>query len=374
MNPSIATYLRKRSVKGPWKLAKPVFQPQYDFFIDIPAFCELEFLPKTLQSLARQDSTLLERTLVVVVVNNAEDAPSSVRADNLRTLRAFENLSPPFELNWVDAASEGLALPVRVAGVGMARKIGIDICLPYAAPGSLFCCLDADTLVERDYLRTIESFFKKSDSPAAVLDFRHQYSENGEIEKAIRLYEKFIKTTAGKLRAAGSPYGYHAIGSTMVCSVEGYCAVGGIPRKKAGEDFYFLQEIAKYRRVGIVNKILVHPSPRLSERVYLGTGIRMKQALEGFDLQRLFYSGMAFEVLKKLLLLAGSSERSTLEQFLSDCELIDTGLPEFLREENIHTVWEGLQRSSPSRDHFILQFHRWFDGLKTMRLLKYYSL
>ncbi len=373
MNPSIATYLRKRGVKGLWKPAKAVVRPQYDFFIVIPAFCEFEFLPKTLQSLARQNSTLLERTLVVVVVNNAEGAPGSVRADNLRTLRAFENLSLPFELNWVDAASAGLALPVRIAGVGMARKIGMDICLPYAAPGSLFCCLDADTIVERDYLRTIESFFKKCDSPAAVLDFRHQYSENSEIEKAIRLYEKFIKTTAWKLRTAGSPYGYHAIGSTMVCSVEGYCAVGGIPRKKAGEDFYFLQEIAKYRRVGIVNKILVHPSPRLSERVYLGTGIRMKQALEGFNLQRLFYSDMAFEVLKNLLLLAESSERSTLEQFLSDCELIDTGLPEFITGENIPTVWEGLQRSSPSRNHFILQFHRWFDGLKTMRLLKYYS-
>ncbi|NOZ07535.1 MAG: hypothetical protein GXO91_01505 [FCB group bacterium] len=306
-------------------------------------------------------------------MNNSEDAANNVRDNNLLTLKTLENSSPPYELNWVNAASEGLGLSARVAGVGLARKIGMDLCLPYARPGSLFCCLDADTLVDQDYLQTIETYFSEKDSPAAVLDFRHQPSENGEIEEAVRLYENFIKTTAQKLRAAGSPYGYHSIGSTIACTVEGYCAVGGMSRKKAGEDFYFLQEIAKYRKVGIINKILVHPSPRLSERVYLGTGVRLKQALAGFSLQRLFYSDKAFSVLEKLLVLAGPNHGNPLEKLLSDCSLIDARLPEFLERENIHSVWEGLQGSSPSKNHFIKQFNRWFDGLKTMRLLKYYS-
>ena len=46
---------------------------------------------------------------------------------------------------------------------------------------------------------------------------------------------------------------------------------------------------------------------------------------------------------------------------------------EFLIYEGIETIWSNLQSSSPTEDHFIQQVHRWFDGLKTIRLLKYFT-
>ena len=45
----------------------------------------------------------------------------------------------------------------------------------------------------------------------------------------------------------------------------------------------------------------------------------------------------------------------------------------FLINEGINNIWLGLQASSPTKEHFIKQFHRWFDGLKTIRLLKKFS-
>ena len=47
--------------------------------------------------------------------------------------------------------------------------------------------------------------------------------------------------------------------------------------------------------------------------------------------------------------------------------------PQFLNEQKINNIWDGLQKSSPSSKHFEKQFHRWFDALKTIKLLKYFS-
>ena len=56
-----------------------------------------------------------------------------------------------------------------------------------------------------------------------------------------------------------------------------------------------------------------------------------------------------------------------------EAKKIHSDLPIFLINEKIKNIWIGLQKSSPSEKHFIMQFHRWFDALKTLRFLKYYS-
>jgi len=47
------------------------------------------------------------------------------------------------------------------------------------------------------------------------------------------------------LQQAGSPYAYHTIGSAFACRAEAYIAAGGMNRRHAAEDFYFLQQLAK---------------------------------------------------------------------------------------------------------------------------------
>ena len=48
-------------------------------------------------------------------------------------------------------------------------------------------------------------------------------------------------------------------------------------------------------------------------------------------------------------------------------------LTNFLLQEGIEDIWTNLQINAPSKSHFTKQFHRWFDGLNTMRLLKYFT-
>ena len=122
-------------------------------------------------------------------------------------------------------------------------------------------------------------------------------NENSELELAIRQYELILRNTATKLAETGSPFGYVSMGSTIICKAEAYASIGGMPRRKATEDFYFLQAFAKFRCVDEIKSILVYPSSRESERVYLGTGFRMSQAQKGEDLGELAYPNEAFKIL-----------------------------------------------------------------------------
>ncbi len=373
MNPSIIKYLNKRGIQGNWNLNPHPALSGYSCGIVIPACCERDWLPATLDCLAFQDGNLLKETLVTVVINNSSDASESVRQENRETAELILDGTFNFYLTVVDAFSAGRSLPPRHAGVGKARKIGMDLTLPHLIPGGFFCCLDADTLCEPEYLETVFTFFQNKSNAAAVVNFHHQLPENPRLIPHIETYEHFLKSTAVRIRQCGSPYGYPSVGSTIIVRSDAYAAVGGMPAEKAGEDFYFLQAAAKYTEVKLIERVLVHPSSRISERVHLGTGTRLKQALDGFRLDQLYYSDRAFAVLKIWLELGLSSWNKPAESLLEDCMKLDANLVPFLERHKIRQSWKGLCRSAPSEQHFQKQFHRWFDAFKTMRLLKYFS-
>ena len=312
--------------------------------------------------------------MVIIVVNHSEDSDNSIKKDNNKTLRFLSKAKYLFILGIIDAASPGLELAPNQAGVGLARKIGMDMALPYlAAKSSLLFSTDADTTLANHYLITVINYFNEHQISAAVLGFKHRAASDHNIQNSIREYEKFLLYTANQIKKSGSPYGYVSMGSTMVCTVKAYVAIGGMPRKKATEDFYFLQEMTKFCGVYSIPDILVHPSPRITNKVYLGTGFQMTQAQSGFKIKNLYYSKYAFNLLKQWIELAAKSWKISLDELLIKLNLINPKLKKFLIYEGIETIWLNLQSSSPTKDHFIQQVHRWFDGLKTIRLLKHFT-
>ena len=370
---STHSYLKKRGISGPWKI-KPLITRTFNQAIVIPSYSEFEFLPDTLESINQNKPELLNQTLVAVVINNANNSPQSVKEDNQLTLQKLNGNNYPFPHAVIDAASSGLELPLKHAGVGLARKIGMDLVLPHLLSSkSLIFCTDADTKVSPDYLSKVKQIFKSQNTSAAVIGFDHLQSEDSAINDAIGKYENFLKTTAEKMKNAGSPYGYVSMGSTIACTAEAYCAVGGMSRKKATEDFYFLQELTKYCGVHNIPETLVFPSPRPISRVYLGTGYRMEQIQKGFDITNLYYSDDAYRYLSKWLQLGGHAWENSLNDLLKDIKSIHPNLIGFLKIEGIETIWSKIQNNAPSELHFKEQFHRWFDGLKTIRFLKRFS-
>ena len=372
MKSIISKYLEKRAEKK-WDLNKIPNNKIYSFIICIPSYAEHNYIIQTLQSISKQNKNLLEKTLIIIVINNSSDSSLDVITSNHNTIKIIKKFLLNFEVLYVNAYTNGKELPTKYAGVGLARKIGFDLGLNYSNKNTIFCSLDADTLISKKYLNVIKNNYSSLLLDAAVINFSHQKSNSIKQEIAIKKYEKFIQSTSLNMKKSGSPYNYHSIGSTITCNANTYAAVGGMPKKKATEDFYFLESIAKYKSVHIIKDILVYPSSRISERVYLGTGYRMKQSEDGYDIDKLYFDNNSFKILQKWLELGTMGYRSSIQEILKSANNIDPKLSSFLKIEKIDLVWRGIQTSSPTQKHFIKQFHRWFDALKTLKLLKTFS-
>lgn len=121
-----------------------------------------------------------------------------------------------------------------------------------------------------------------SDSvPDCSLDVNGAGSDSEKRACAMLHYEVYMRSYALNLMLVGHPYALTAVGSSMSCTLEAYRKIGGISPFKSGEDFYFLQKVLKTGAVLRHSPALSHPSPRLSTRVFFGTGPALNKGLEG---------------------------------------------------------------------------------------------
>jgi hypothetical protein len=376
--PRVERYLASRAFTSPWTFTG-IQGKSYAGAVVIPSLAESRFLFSTLHSLTQNPPDLLSRFLILVVVNHREDASPGEKADNQETLRMLscgESSFRGLQLAWVDAASPGLELPAKNGGVGMARKIGLDLALTrlnYGGRPPILISLDADTLCRSDYLPSIISHFQEKTAHGAVIPFCHQPGPNPEEDRAIRRYELFLRTYVLGLERAGSPYAFHTVGSAMACTAEGYAQMGGMSQRGAGEDFYFLQQLAKTGGVSQVKGTVVYPSARTSHRVPFGTGRSMTDLLSRKEGAVLFYRVECFQILSDWLALAGQSLDLEGGKLQGKALKISSHLFEFLRENKFESVWQKLQRNFPDSRNLWKGFNDWFDGLKTMKLIHHLS-
>ena len=122
----VQAYLKKRGITSPWEIdLKP--DKKFHHAVVIPAYGEAELLPHTLTSLDKNDALILKDTLVVVVINNAVHSVESILKNNQTILNNLKSAQYNYTLGVVDATSSDFELPDKQAGVGLARKIGMDL-------------------------------------------------------------------------------------------------------------------------------------------------------------------------------------------------------------------------------------------------------
>jgi len=366
-------YLNKKQIASKQNISIVPQKKQYDFFIVIPAYSENQYIHDTLDSIANQNKTLLKKTLIVVIINNSNHCNQIVKQNNYQTYKTLISAKYLFEIIIIDCFSNKHCFQHNVAGVGMARKVGLDFCITYGHQKSLLCSVDADTLMHKNYLQKINNEFKKNNLSAAVVDFQHQKASNNKLNKAIQEYELILKNIAKQIQHTGSPYGYVSMGSTMICTINAYIAIGGISPKKATEDFYFLQELAKFNAVYFINKILVYPSSRSEQRVYLGTGFRMKHYNKEQSFSDLYYPDQAYKSLNNIYKYIQNFWQNTNKELSKNKFINDGKLEQYLRELNFKQKITMLKTTSLNKKQFINQFHKWFDNLKIYKLLKLYG-
>lgn len=378
MKDPILPYLRKRSEHRVWPWVEGDFRcTGLAQAVVIPVIAESANLFHTLADLAANPAEQLARTLVLCVVNNRtpEFAGAADRTDNERTLLAlpeFAAAHPDLRLTWIDAATEGRELGPK-DGVGLARKIGLDWALALLheadAPNTgTLICLDGDTRVAPNYLEAISAYFDTPGRWGAVVDYAHPVEGPDADVRPILAYELFLRYQELAWHFAGSPYAYPAIGSTMACTGAAYAAAGGMNRRQAGEDFYFLQHLAKSGAIGRIRDTVVVPSGRASHRVPFGTGRKVGQFQQDEADAYLTYDAGTWTILKDWLALATGHLDATGEALIADAREIDPLLAEWLTAQGFATAWARIQAHSPRPEQRLRQFHGWFDAFRTLKL------
>lgn len=355
--------------------------------IIIPAIKEFDNIKSLLDSLLLNDTRYFFATCVLFVINNSDNANIEIRNDNslsLDYLRSIINNKPVDDLTMkcsssnitfaaIDASSYGKELPLKEAGVGYARKIGMDLALTmfdYHSSGkNILICLDADCNTETNYLTEIVNSFNEKKLSAASINFAHDINRAGISSKAIICYEIFLRYYVCGLRYACSPYAFHTVGSAMACDAESYISIGGMNKRKAAEDFYFLEKLAKATEVKSINTTSVYPSARSSWRVPFGTGQRVTRYLAGTNNEYLLYDPFIFNILKTWLKIFHSEAELTPSEYVECAAAIHNELKEFLLTQNFEEQIKAIKQNSSRRDHLQLQKKIWFDGFRTLKLI-----
>ena len=369
----IQLYLRKRAVSAPWRIEGHPSGP-FSGTVVIPSLAESANLPLTLGSLASNPPSLLSRFLILIVVNHRADASLEVKSDNAATLASLPVWKQQYgleNLRWVDAVTDGKELPPK-QGVGLARKLGLDLALShlnYQQHDPLLVCLDADTLVQNDYLEAISGHFAQAPQGGAVIPYCHRKAGDPQGQAAIDRYELFLRTYVLGLELAGSPYAFHTVGSAMACRASAYTACGGMNRRLAGEDFYFLQQLHKTSGVAQMSGTCVYPSPRGSWRVPFGTGRAVGDMLAEGEERLQFYQPGLFTILGDWLKCVAEKTDSDGGELLCRAAGISSHLYDYLEQAGFSAAWDNLRQHNPDGDRRLAAFHCWFDAFRTMRLM-----
>lgn len=314
---------------------------------------------------------------MVLVCNCPPDAAPDARRDTEALWRAavrsgrrlgsglyFTALANGVGLVCVDAWSRGRELP-RGQGVGGARALGADLVLRWMLRGELPLTYihfgDADVTWRENYFRDVPA------EPGLYLHGYEYAPAPPELREAVGVYDAWLWYHAAALAAAGSPYAYAPVGSTISVHPTTLTRVRGVPRRAAGEDFHLA---AKARKVGPVmhgRKTTLVLLPRRSSRTPFGTGPALAALAEcgGERESPRFLAPHAYRRLGELL-----------DAIRRDAPATERALLPAGRDLVAHLQALGLSRLLRHLDGQNLEprqrltaWMTWLDGLKTLRLL-----
>lgn len=369
--------MKKQVVQYLQNYAEPHIQerPQlrsraYDFVLVIPVHAEL---PDCLNDVL---PPRVDNTLVIAVVNCAADHAPEIQNRTQAFLQPFGRidtvitrhpLNSTSDLLVVDCCQPGRRLPAQ-QGVGLARKIGADVALAYIADHQITCpwihCTDADVVLPEDY-------FDLSPVPAevavALYPFRHHPPHPN-----ILLYEVSLRYYVAQLAAAQSPYAFQTIGSLMKINAPHYAAVRGFPKRRAAEDFYILNKLAKTGQVLRLKQPVVQLASRISTRVPFGTGAAMHKLHQGKPFP--FYDPRVFAGLAQWLQMIDAlwEQRASIQtQGLQawwpqkSNVLLLTTLLQLGFNKPLHQAY----RQCRDLPHFRFFLWGWFDAFRTLKFI-----
>ncbi len=356
-------------------ISEPLAQnpPKNDFQIAVIIPCYNE--PAIIQTLASIAKCHLPESLVevYVIINASETAPQEHKSQNQHSyerVNKWINNQPESRITF--AVYQFNHIPEKHAGVGLARKIGMDEAIRrfnhLNNPGGIMVSLDADCLCSQNYLIEIEKkFFTNKKLNGANIHVEHDIKHHeisDPVVEAVTVYELYLRYYVEMLRFTGFPYGFHTIGSGFAVKAHAYVKQGGMNRRKGGEDFYFLQKLFALGNFCEINSTRVIPAARLSDRVPFGTGPELKKIINNNGMLLTYVPG-AFMELKDFF--------SSLNEMFNHPDKPPVHLSplfiEFLENLNFSSKIGELKKHTAGYDAFRKRFFQWFNAFMILKYL-----
>ncbi|NHB67519.1 glycosyltransferase [Perlabentimonas gracilis] len=370
-------YFKRHKSFSPTLTSNP--SPNLGIAIVLPSFNEPN-LWQSLQALANCNAPTCDVEVLVVVNYPEESSPEVINnaLSCIQEVHRANELSKYGGLKFypIDASN----LPKKHAGVGLARKTGMDEAawrlLQSDCATRVIACFDADATCTTNYLVELEKLWLRYPATAACsIRYEHPIEGNdfqSEIYQGIAEYELHLRYYVQAGKYIGHPFSEQTVGSSMACSADAYLRFGGMNKNKAGEDFYFLQKIIPHGNFRNLNTAVVYPSPRTSYRVPFGTGRAMTKYIENNSTGYLTYSIRAFQELKSFIDLAPTSLFNSTDDYTYN---FMKGQPEplrlFLEQNSFAQAIQEINNNTSSSENFAKRFFLWFDAFKLLKYLNF---
>jgi hypothetical protein len=264
-------------------------------------------------------------------------------------------------------------------GVGLARKTGMDEAVrrfdKIQRPDGVILNLDADCLVEPNYFESVyREFLTEKDLTACSIYFEHPLSGSEftkEIYDYITLYELHLRYYFQGLAFTRFPYVFHTVGSSLAVKALPYVKAGGMNRRQAGEDFYFVQKLVTTGGYFSLKSTTVYPSPRISSRVPFGTGASIGKLFLNGENAFLTYNFEAFKELRSFFAMVEKVYLCKENELNEYFRLIPQGLKLFIDEKEFLEKLVEIRNNTSSMLSFEKRFFGWFNMFKIVKYLNF---
>jgi glycosyltransferase involved in cell wall biosynthesis len=347
--------------------------PKTGIIVIIPCYNEPD-VTETLDSLKRCTPPETHVEVLIVINSTYEDSPSIIHQNNA----CFHSI-----LQWKEYNTKAFfdvftihyeKMPKKHGGVGLARKTGMDEAIwrfnTIEAANGLILSLDADTQVSKNYFTEVENHWKAYPSAGLfILNFNHSLDSKLHSPPVINaaakyeLHQRYYKIAT---QQTNYPYAYHTIGSCFAIKARSYVAQGGMNKRQAGEDFYFIQKTAPVVPTIEIKSLCVYPSPRISKRVPFGTGPQVEKIIQNeFELNTYNYS--AFKDLKIFL----SLHQQLYTNDLKTSKEIPLTVRQFIDNQNMWEKFNEIRGNTASRQTFSNRFFKTFNAFQILKFLNF---
>jgi hypothetical protein len=317
-------------------------------------------------------------TEVIVIINAPKGAKEVSLLNNKHTFENIESWKKKADCFFRLFAFNADQPSIKDWGAGLARKTGMDEAVrrfnTIDKPEGVVVSLDADCLVAKNYFTAIyNDLLQRKDRSACSIYFEHPLSGafSDRIYKNITMYELHLRYYVQGLKYSGFPNAFHTIGSAIAFKAGKYVKAGGMNRKQAGEDFYFIQKLTGMEGYFNLNTTTVFPSPRESSRVPFGTGPAIGRLMEDKEGELLTYNIGSFSELKYLFTrISGLFRQSArvIEEFYRN---MSPGLRSSMNENDWVEKISEININTSTSESFVKRFFSWFNMFRIVRYMNH---